>query len=78
MFGQKASFKPTENLEIGFTRNDVFGGQGHVPITFGSFWTSFTSLNDVPPPRSSSRARTRARAMPASISRTGCPSCAAG
>ncbi|MGA3318244.1 MAG: capsule assembly Wzi family protein [Candidatus Korobacteraceae bacterium] len=49
MFGQKASFKPTENLEIGFTRNDVFGGQGHVPITFGSFWTSFTSLNDVTP-----------------------------
>ena len=49
MFGQKASFKPTENLEFGFTRNDVFGGQGHVPITFGSFWTAFTSFNDVTP-----------------------------
>ena len=49
MFGQKASFKPTENLELGFTRNDVFGGQGHVPLTFGSFWTSFTSINDVTP-----------------------------
>ncbi|MGB8768195.1 MAG: capsule assembly Wzi family protein [Candidatus Korobacteraceae bacterium] len=49
MFGQKASFKPTENLEFGFTRNDVFGGEGHVPITFGSFWNSFTSLNDVSP-----------------------------
>ncbi len=48
MFGQKASFKPTENLEFGFTRNDVFGGQGHVPITFGSFWNSFTSFTDVP------------------------------
>ncbi len=47
-FGQKVSFKPTENLEFGFTRNDVFGGQGHVPITFGSFWNSFTSFNDVP------------------------------
>ncbi len=46
-FGQKISFKPTENLEFGFTRNDVFGGQGHVPITFGSFWNSFTSFNDV-------------------------------
>ncbi len=46
-FGQKVSFKPTENLEFGFTRNDVFGGQGHVPITFGSFWNSFTSFNDV-------------------------------
>ncbi len=48
-FGQKASFKPTENLEFGFTRDDVFGGQGHVPITFGSFWNSFTSVNDVTP-----------------------------
>ncbi len=49
MFGQKASFKPTENLEFGFTRDDVFGGYGHVPITFGSFWNAFTSLNDVTP-----------------------------
>ena len=48
IFGQKVSFKPTENLELGFTRDDVFGGQGHVPLTFGSFWNSFTSLNDVP------------------------------
>ncbi len=49
MFGQKISFKPTPNLEFGFTRDDVFGGQGHVPITFGSFWNSFTSINDVTP-----------------------------
>ena len=49
IFGQKVSFKPTENLEFGFTRDDVFGGQGHVPITFGSFWNSFTSFNDVSP-----------------------------
>jgi hypothetical protein len=49
MFGQKVSFKPTENLEFGFTRDDVFGGQGHVPLTFGSFWNSFTSFTDVPP-----------------------------
>ncbi len=55
MFAQKASFKPTENLELGFTRNAVFGGQGHVPLTFGSFWTSFTSINDVPPPIKFSR-----------------------
>ncbi len=54
-FGQKVSFKPTENLEFGFTRDDVFGGQGHVPITFGSFWTAFTSFNDVPPPIKFSR-----------------------
>lgn len=49
MFAQKVSFKPTENLEIGFTRNDVFAGQGHVPLTFGSFWNSFTSFSDVTP-----------------------------
>jgi membrane-associated phospholipid phosphatase len=49
MFGQKASFKPTENLELGFTRDDVFGGEGHVPLTFGSFWNAFTSVNDVSP-----------------------------
>jgi membrane-associated phospholipid phosphatase len=55
MFGQKISFKPTENLEIGFTRNDVFGGQGHVPITFGSFWNSFTSFTDVSPQTKFSR-----------------------
>jgi hypothetical protein len=48
-FGQKVSFKPTENLEFGFTRDDVFGGQGHVPITIGSFWNAFTSFNDVTP-----------------------------
>jgi membrane-associated phospholipid phosphatase len=49
IFGQKVSFKPTPNLEFGFTRNDVFGGAGHVPLTFGSFWNSFTSFNDVSP-----------------------------
>ena len=55
MFGQKVSSKPTENLEFGFTRDDVFGGEGHVPLTFGSFWNSFTSFNDVPPPVKFSR-----------------------
>ena len=49
IFGQKVSFKPTPDLEFGFTRDDVFGGQGHVPLTFGSFWNSFTSINDVLP-----------------------------
>lgn len=55
MFGQKVSFKPTENLEFGFTRDDVFGGQGHVPITFGSFWNAFTSFTDVSPETKFSR-----------------------
>lgn len=41
--GQKLSFKPTPNLEFGFSRTVVFAGLGH-PFTFGSFWTSFTSV----------------------------------
>jgi len=49
MFGQKISFKPSPNLEFGFTRDDVFGGNGHVPLTLGSFWTAFSSFNDVQP-----------------------------
>ncbi len=49
MFGQKVSFKPSQNLEFGFTRDDVFGGQGHVPITFSSFWNAFSSFTDVTP-----------------------------
>ena len=46
---EKFSFKPTPNLEFGFSRVVVFAGEGHVPLTFGSFWNSFTSLNDVTP-----------------------------
>jgi len=48
-WGQKISFKPTENLEVGFTRNAVFAGEGHEPLSFGSFWRSFTSFNDATP-----------------------------
>ena len=60
MYGQKFSFKPfaeievgTHNkirpfkgIEIGFSRTVVFAGQNHVPLTFGSFWNSFTSFGD--------------------------------
>lgn len=38
--GQTFSFKPTANLEFGFSRTVIFGGQGH-PFTFGSFWNAF-------------------------------------
>jgi len=48
MYGQKISFKPTDNLEVGFARTAVFAGKGHVPLTFGSFFNSFFSVNDVP------------------------------
>jgi Capsule assembly protein Wzi len=44
---QKFSFKPTRDLEFGFSRVVIFAGQGHVPLTFGSFWHSFTSFSNV-------------------------------
>jgi hypothetical protein len=43
MHGEKISFKPTENLEFGFSRTAVFAGQGLTPLTFGTFWSSLTS-----------------------------------
>jgi Capsule assembly protein Wzi/PAP2 superfamily len=44
-YGQKISFSPTENLELGFSRDAVFAGTGPggTPLTFGNFWQSFTS-----------------------------------
>jgi Capsule assembly protein Wzi len=45
---QKFSFKPSANLEFGFSRVVIFAGEGHVPLTFGSFWHSFTSFQNVP------------------------------
>jgi len=45
VYGQKFSFKPSPNLEFGFSRTVVFAGEGH-PLTFGNFFTSFTSLGD--------------------------------
>jgi hypothetical protein len=47
IYGDKFSFQPTENLELGFSRTAVFGGIGHEPLTFDTFLRSFTSLNDV-------------------------------
>ena len=44
---EKFSFKPTRNLEFGFSRVVIFAGEGHVPLTFGSFWHSFTSFSNV-------------------------------
>lgn len=45
--GQKISFKPTPNLEFGFSRTVVLGGTGH-PLTLGSFSRSFFSVGDNP------------------------------
>jgi hypothetical protein len=44
---EKFSFKPTRNLELGFSRVVIFAGKDHVPLTFGSFWHSFTSFSNV-------------------------------
>jgi membrane-associated phospholipid phosphatase len=41
--GEKFSFKPTENLEFGFSRTAVFAGEGLTPLTFRTFWNSFIS-----------------------------------
>jgi membrane-associated phospholipid phosphatase len=48
MFGQKFSCKPLPDLEVSIARTVVFAGEGHVPLTFGSFWNSFTSFTNVP------------------------------
>jgi Capsule assembly protein Wzi len=45
---EKIDFKPTTNLEFGFSRVVMFAGKGHVPLTFGSFWHSFSSFQNVP------------------------------
>lgn len=44
---EKISFKPTGNLEFGFERTVIWGGQGHVPITIHSFLKSFFSVQNV-------------------------------
>lgn len=40
---EKLSFRPTENLEFGFERTAMFGGEGHAPVTLHSFLKSFFS-----------------------------------
>jgi hypothetical protein len=42
---EKLSFRPTENLEFGFERTVIWGGQGHAPITIKSFLRSFFSTS---------------------------------
>jgi len=41
---EKISLRPTENLEFGFERTAIWGGQGHGPITVHTFLTSFFSF----------------------------------
>jgi membrane-associated phospholipid phosphatase len=41
--GENVSFKPTRNLEIGFSRLVEFGGVGR-PLTAGAVWNSYVSV----------------------------------
>jgi len=42
---EKISFRPTENLELGFERTVIWGGKNHEPITLHSFLRSFFSFS---------------------------------
>lgn len=41
---EKLSFRPTQNLELGFERTAIWGGKGHGPITIHTFLKSFFSF----------------------------------
>lgn len=45
---EKISFKPTRNLEFGFSRMVIWGGAGHEPITVHTFLKSFFSFASPP------------------------------
>ncbi len=40
---EKISLRPTENIEFGFERTALFGGEGHSPVTLHTFLKSFFS-----------------------------------
>ncbi len=44
---EKLSFRPTQNLEFGFERTVLFGGEGHSPVTLHTFLKSFFSTQNV-------------------------------
>jgi hypothetical protein len=41
---EKIAFRPTENVEFGFERTVIWGGEGHAPITLHTFLKSFFSF----------------------------------
>jgi Capsule assembly protein Wzi len=43
---EQVSVKPTPNFEFAFQRTVIWGGIGHEPVTLGTFWRSFYSIND--------------------------------
>ena len=61
MHTEKINFKPTPNVEMGFSRSTIWGGKGHVPITIHTFLKSFFSFQNVPPAEKNSRGDPGAR-----------------
>ena len=55
MHTQKISFMPTKNIEFGFSRSSIWGGEGHVPITMHTFLNSFFSFQNVSVAQKNSR-----------------------
>ena len=45
--GEKISFKPTPNLELGFSRTGEMGGVGR-PLTLRALWNSYASVTSIP------------------------------
>jgi hypothetical protein len=45
LWGTTLSFKPTDNLEIGFAHTVIFAGYGR-PLTFGTFFHTFSVLGN--------------------------------
>jgi hypothetical protein len=43
---EQFSFAPSSNFQFAFERTVIWGGEGHEPITFGTFFHSFFSFND--------------------------------
>jgi hypothetical protein len=48
---EKFSFRPTRDLEFGFERTVIWGGEGHAPITVRTFLESFFSVQSTYPAR---------------------------
>jgi hypothetical protein len=49
------SFRPTENFEFSFQRTVIWGGEGHAPVTIGTFLHSFFDTNDTAPEEKAGR-----------------------
>jgi hypothetical protein len=58
---EKINFKPTPNVEFGFSRSTIWGGKGHTPITLHTFLKSFFSFQNVTDQEKQSRSDPGAR-----------------